>query len=155
MNVYAAPQGGIIVDGNGSISHSGLNTTIQQNSQLLSATWKSFDVNSNERVQFIQPNISSIALNRILGNNASQIRGRIDANGQIILVNPNGIFFGSTATINVGGLIASGLDIKSADFMNGKYVFSEVMGTDGVVVNSGSIYSSDTVLYIGATANIL
>ena len=80
-------------------------------------------MNTNERVQFIQPNTSSIALNRILSNNGSTIQGQIDANGQVILVNPHGVFFSSTAVVNVGGLIASSLDMTPSDFMNGNYIF--------------------------------
>jgi len=76
---------------------------------------------------FIQPNLSSISLNRILSQSGSTIAGRIDANGQIILVNPNGVFFTSTSVINVGGIIASGLDIQPNDFMNGRYIFDEVL----------------------------
>jgi len=46
----------------------------------------------------------------------------------VILVNPNGIFFTPTAVVNVGGIIASGLDIKPDDFMNGNYIFNDVLG---------------------------
>jgi len=138
-NIYAAPQGGQVVGGSGSINQSGLQTTINQTTQNMAIDWQSYNVQQNERVQYVQPNSRSISLNRILGNNASTIRGQIDANGQVILVNPNGIFFSSTATINVGGLMASGLDIKPSDFMNGNYIFNEVAGTDGFVINSGII----------------
>ncbi len=138
-NTYAAPEGGQVVGGSGSINQSGLNTTIQQNTNLMAIDWQSYNVQQNERVQYIQPNNRSISLNRITGNNASTIRGQIGANGQVILVNPNGIFFSPTATINVGGLMASGLDIKPSDFMNGNYIFNEVAGTDGFVINSGII----------------
>jgi len=105
----------------------------------MAINWQTYNVNQNERVQYIQPNTSSISLNRILSNNGSTIAGRIDANGQVILVNPNGIFFTSTAVVNVGGIIASGLDITPDDFMNGNYIFNEVMGKDGKVVNTGTI----------------
>ena len=123
LNVSSAPTGGNVVGGTGTINQSGLNTTINQNTQNLAVDWQSFNVNSNERVQFIQPNTSSIALNRILSNNGSTIQGQIDANGQVILVNPHGVFFSSTATVNVGGLIASSLDMTPSDFMNGNYIF--------------------------------
>lgn len=140
--LHAAPVGGNVVGGTGSISQSDLTTTINQTSQNLAVNWQSFDVNTNEKVNFVQPNSSSIALNRILGNNGSTIQGQINANGQVILVNPNGIFFTSTATINVGGLIASSLDMTPSDFMNGNYIFNEVLGTTGAVVNSGVINAS-------------
>jgi len=137
--MQAAPTGGQVVGGSGSINQSGLNTTINQTSQNMAINWQTYNVNQNERVQYIQPTTSSISLNRILSNNGSTIAGRIDANGQVILVNPNGIFFTSTAVVNVGGIMASGLDITPTDFMNGNYIFNAIDGKDGKVVNTGTI----------------
>jgi len=74
-SVQAAPTGGQVVGGAGSISQSGLNTTINQASQNMAINWQNYNVNSNERVQYIQPNSSSISLNRILSNNGSTIPG--------------------------------------------------------------------------------
>lgn len=121
----AEPTGGNITGGTGTIHQSGLTTTINQNSSSLAIDWNSFNVKSSEIVNFLQPGASSIALNRILSNTGSQIHGQINANGQVVLVNPNGIFFGSTSSVNVGGLIASGLDISSADFMNVSFIIDE------------------------------
>ena len=139
---HAGPTGGQVVGGSGAISQSGTATTINQSSQNMAINWQSYNVNANERVQYIQPNASSISLNRILSNNGSTIAGRIDANGRVILVNPNGVFFTSSASLNVGSIIASGLDITPADFMNGQYVFHGIAGTSGTVVNSGMINAS-------------
>ena len=135
----AGPEGGVISGGAGTIHHSGSLTTIQQSTQNMAIDWQRYNVDVNERVQYIQPNQSSLSLNRILSNSASEIRGRIDANGQVILVNPNGIFFTPDSVINVGGIVASGLDINRDDFMNGNYVFNEMLGTDGAIINSGTI----------------
>ena len=140
--VHSAPLGGQIVGGSGGINQSGLETTIQQNSSALALDWQSFNINNNEAVQFIQPDKNAIVLNRILGNSASQIFGKLDANGQVILVNPNGLFFGDSAVINVGGLLASGLDISPADFLNGDYAFSALEGSDGAVINHGIIQAA-------------
>ena len=139
---HAGPVGGDIVSGVGAIHQSGLTTTIQQNSSSLAINWNSFNLDQNDIVNFIQPSASSIALNRILSNNGSQIHGQINANGHVILVNPNGIFFGATSSVNVGGLIASGLDINTDDFMNGKYVFQSVENTNGIVTNAGLLNAS-------------
>ena len=138
----AGPAGGNIVGGLGSIQNAGNTTNIIQNSSSLAIDWQSYNLNRNGIVNYLQPGRSSIALNRILSSSPSQINGQINANGHVILVNPNGIFFGSSANINVGGLIASGLDISPTDFMNGNYLFKEVSGTDGVIINGGIITAS-------------
>lgn len=99
--LHAAPTGGNVVGGSGSISQADLTTTINQTSQNLAVDWQSFDVNTNETVNFVQPNSSSFALNRILGNNGTTIQGQINANGQVLIVNPNGVLFISTFIVNV------------------------------------------------------
>jgi len=141
---YAGPNLSGVVGGNASatVHTHGLTTEIHQNLNSIAIDWNSFDVNSNEIVNFVQPGSSSIALNQILSTSASDIRGQINANGQVVLVNPNGIFFGETASVNVGGLIASGLNISTTDFLNGDYIFNEVVGSDGFVINSGLINAS-------------
>ncbi|MBI1422434.1 MAG: filamentous hemagglutinin N-terminal domain-containing protein [Gammaproteobacteria bacterium] len=141
-SVQAAPTGGQVVGGSGSISQSGATTTINQASQNMAINWQSYNVNRNETVNYQQPNASSISLNRILSNDGSTIAGHINANGQVILVNPNGILFTPTAVINVGGIIASGMDIKPDDFMNGNYLFNAINGKNGTVVNTGTINAS-------------
>lgn len=136
---HASPNGGTVVGGDGIIEQSGLDTTIIQNTGHLAIDWQSFNIAAEERVQFIQPDTDSVALNRILGNEASQIFGRLDANGHVILMNPNGVLFGEGASVNVGGLVASGLNINADDFMNGDYVLQAVDGKDGTVINNGII----------------
>lgn len=140
--VIAGPLGGEVMGDSGSISQTGLTTTITQTSQNMAIDWQSYNVAVDERVHYIQPNAASISLNRILSQNGSTIAGRIDANGQVILVNPNGIFFAPTSVLNVGGIIASGLNIQPTDFMNGNYIFDEVLGAEGKVINSGIINAS-------------
>ncbi|WP_187411239.1 filamentous hemagglutinin N-terminal domain-containing protein [Saccharophagus sp. K07] len=138
-NALGAPDGGNIVGGSGVIEQGVDVTKVVQESSRLAVDWQSFDIGKNERVEFIQPGQSAVALNRILGNKGTEILGRIDANGHVILVNPRGVVFGESATINVGGLVASGLQINPDDFMNGDLVFKRIEGSDGTVINSGMI----------------
>ena len=136
---YASPEGGQVVGGAGKIDQSGKETVIRQQTERMAVDWQSFDVKADERVQFIQPGASSVALNRVISNKGSEILGRIDANGQVFLVNPNGVVFGKDSQINVGGILASGLSINPTDFMNGNFTLSEVEGAAGKVVSSGII----------------
>ncbi|HEX7764808.1 MAG TPA: filamentous hemagglutinin N-terminal domain-containing protein, partial [Cellvibrio sp.] len=137
--LWAAPEGGEVVGGEGVITQNGVDTLIHQASDRLAIDWRSFDVAANERVEFIQPSSSSIALNRVLSNSASHILGRIDSNGQVMLVNPNGVVFGKDSIINVGGMIASGMSIDPASFINGDFTLNSLEGTDGKVINYGII----------------
>jgi filamentous hemagglutinin family protein len=106
--------GGHISAGQGRIEQSAHATTITQSSQRLSLDWQTFDVGTNDSVTFIQPNAWALAVNRIADPDGSVILGRLNANGQVWLVNPNGILFGRGARVNVGGLVASTLDPGAA-----------------------------------------
>ena len=90
---------------------------------------------------FNQPARSAVALNRILDQNPSQIFGKINSNGQIFLINTHGIIFGATAQLNVGGLMASTLDLTPNDFLAGNYSLNAVGGGAGVV-NHGTIQAA-------------
>lgn len=137
----ALPQGGNVTAGTGSLSESGSNLTVNQGSQKLVIDWQSFGIAAGESVQFVQPNSSAVALNRVLGNNRSEIFGSLSANGQVFLTNPNGILFGPTAQVDVGGLVASTLAISNEDFLAGNYVFS---GDDGgAISNQGELRAAD------------
>ncbi|WP_345781180.1 filamentous hemagglutinin N-terminal domain-containing protein, partial [Metallibacterium sp.] len=128
----------MIVGGSGSISQSGDTTTINQSSGLLAINWNTFNVGANATVLFNQPSAAAIALNRILDQNPSLIFGHIDSNGLIFLINTHGIIFGPTAELNVGGLLASTLDMTPTDFMSRRFNL-DAHGAVASVVNYGLI----------------
>ncbi|HFE7435097.1 TPA: filamentous hemagglutinin N-terminal domain-containing protein, partial [Salmonella enterica subsp. enterica serovar Newport] len=133
------PTGGQIVAGQGSISTNGNQMTISQNTHGLVTNWNTFDVGQNHTVQFVQPDSSAVALNRVTGGHESQILGTLTANGQVMLVNPAGVMFGKGATVNTAGLVASTKNISNADFMAGHYTFSGGSDAGAEVVNQGNL----------------
>ncbi|AXA66802.1 YDG domain-containing protein [Pseudomonas oryzihabitans] len=138
---HAGPTGGQITAGSGTINQSGSTTTINQGSQNLSLNWQSFNTSTSETVNFSQPSTSAIAVNRIGDQNPTQFLGKLNANGQVYLINPNGIVFGSGAQVNVGGLVASTLDINDSAASGNARTFS---GTGaGSVVNKGTINTAN------------
>ena len=120
----AGPVGGVVAAGAATISSSGTATTITQSSANTVINWQSFGIAAGEAVRFVQPGSSSVALNRVVGADASAIFGSLSANGKVFLVNPNGILFGRGSSVNVGGLVASTLNISDADFMTGNFSFA-------------------------------
>ncbi|WP_180982476.1 filamentous hemagglutinin N-terminal domain-containing protein [Methylocella silvestris] len=137
----AAPAGGVVVDGSANIAQAGSVTNINQSSNRAIINWQGFSIGYGETVNFNQPGASGVTLNRVVGNEASIISGALNANGQVFIVNSAGVLFSKSAQVNVGGLVASTLDISNANFMAGNYVFSG--SSAAAVVNQGSIHASD------------
>jgi filamentous hemagglutinin family protein len=123
---------------------------INQTSQQAIVNWQSFSIAPNESVNIQQPNSQAALLNRVVGQDASQIQGQLNANGQVYLVNPNGVMFGKTAQVDVGGLIASTHNITDSDFLNGINHFTQ-NGSTARIDNQGTIKTPDggVVAFIG------
>ncbi|MDO9022978.1 filamentous hemagglutinin N-terminal domain-containing protein, partial [Zwartia sp.] len=135
--VQAAPVGGNVAAGSASISAAAGNTTIVQSTPSAVINWQGFSVGPSESVKFVQPSSSAVILNRVTNPNASSIQGAISANGKVFLVNPNGIVFGPNSQVNVGGMVASTLNITDANFMSGNYKFAGDSAAE--VLNQGTI----------------
>ena len=114
------PLGGVLSPNDGGrASVSGNTMTVNQILPKAIFNWQQFNVSKDATVRFVQPAKTSVALNRIFDANPTVIQGRIDANGQVYLINSNGILFDRGAQINVGGLVASALDIGDQTFLDG------------------------------------
>ncbi len=133
---FSLPQGENVVNGTASFVTSGNNMVINQTTERAIIEYNSFSIGALETVRFEQPNAASIALNRVIGVDPSSILGSLNSNGQIFLINPNGVIFGADSKVDTAGLVASTLDISNADFLNDDWTFS---GTGGSVINYGNI----------------
>ncbi len=141
------PQGGVVQEGSASITYAGggggyISLDINQRSDKAVIDWHSFSVGKGNTVNFNQPSSDSATLNRVTGDFTSEIAGRINSNGSVFLVNPNGIRITADGVIDTGGFVASTLDIDNNDFLNGEYTFTK-NGNSGVVSNRGSISVDD------------
>ncbi|MCX7109689.1 MAG: filamentous hemagglutinin N-terminal domain-containing protein, partial [Proteobacteria bacterium] len=138
----ALPTGGQVVSGQATIQQQGGNMDIQQGTPSAALDWQTFNIGAQAQVNFHQPDVNSVALNRVAVGNASVIEGRLTANGQVFLVNPSGVLFGRGAQVDVGGLVATTMNISNKDFAAGNYRFSRD-GSVGEVVNQGVIKARD------------
>ncbi|WP_158498615.1 filamentous hemagglutinin N-terminal domain-containing protein [Martelella endophytica] len=113
--------------------------TVRQGSERAIVNWNDFSIGQGNRIDFVQPDVHSAILNRVTGNTRSSIAGAMTGNGQVFLVNPNGIAITPTGTVKAGGgFVASTLDITNDDFMSGNMVFrgngaSSTVSNEGVV----------------------
>jgi filamentous hemagglutinin len=108
-----------VTSGSATATQVGNTLTVNQTSANAILNWQSFNISADGAVRFQQPTATSVALNRIYQQSPSSIFGSLSANGQVYLINPNGIVFGQTAKVNVSGLIASSLGISDNHFNAG------------------------------------
>ncbi len=142
LDAAALPVGGVVTAGTASLAQSGTTLNVNQGSQRAAIDWQAFSVGSNASVNFHQPNASAVILNRVVGNEASVIAGALNANGQVFVLNSNGVLFAPGAQVTVGGIVASTLNLSNADFMAGKATFT-ANGSQASVINQGTITTAD------------
>ncbi|WP_434723808.1 MBG domain-containing protein [Mesorhizobium sp. RIZ17] len=133
------PTGGSVASGGVTISQpSASQLAIKQSTNSAIVNWQSFSIGAGARVDIDQPTSSSVMLNRVTGNTKSTIAGQLNANGQVFLVNPNGIAISKTGKVSAAGFVGSSLDIDDEDFKAGRLTFKG-KGASAAVSNEGSV----------------
>ena len=136
-SAWANPTGPVTVNGSSLISTPSLNVMQIVNTPGTIINWQGFSIGLGETTRFVQLNAASAVLNRVIGANPSGILGRLDSNGRVFLINPNGIVFGAGAVADVAGMIASTRDISDANFLAGNYLFNGP-GNGAITVQAGA-----------------
>lgn len=148
----ALPTGGQVAHGQAAISQPASNQLqVNQHSQQAVINWQTFNIGKQAGVRFVQPNSQAAVLNRVL-NGSTEIAGRLQANGQVFLLNPNGILFSAGAQVNTGGLFAASGSISDAEWLNGHGVVQN--SAQGTVVNQGNLTAAQGGRIVLASRNI-
>ena len=141
VNKTQLPVGGQVSAGQATISQSAGVMSVNQTTSQAVINWNSFNVGSGAKVIFNQPSSSSATLNRITDVNPSQILGQIVAPGQVIVLNSQGIYFGKSAVVDVGSIVATTAQMSDAAFMSGSTTYNR-NGSTGSVINDGKIIAA-------------
>jgi len=118
VRLFGNPSGADVISGQANIAINGSTLTINNSNKAI-INWQDFSIQLGETTSFVQPDITSSILNRVIGGNLSEIYGALTSNGQVYLINPQGILVGSTGVINTAGFIASTLDVTNEAFLAG------------------------------------
>jgi filamentous hemagglutinin family protein len=116
MSLGATPQEPVVIAGDVHFD-SQPNVLRITTSDKAIINWKHFSIDKGETVQFLQPQALSVVLNRVVTGSPSELLGRLEANGYVYLINPNGIFVGENATINTNSFFAFAFDIPNDRFL--------------------------------------
>ncbi len=137
------PTGAQVMAGQVQVGQRGNTLTVIQGSSKAAINWQRFSIGQDATVNFVQPNASAVVLNRVTGREASVIDGALNANGQVFVLNPNGVLFGKGARVDTAGLVASTLGLSDADFLAGKLNFFGDTTRSASVVNQGQLKTRD------------
>jgi len=135
------PGGAQVTAGSAQISTAGSTMTVLQGTQNAAINWQSFSIGNSAQVDFVQPGASAVVLNRVVGNESSVIDGALHANGQVFLLNSNGVLISKSGTVDTQGFVASTLGLGDADFMAGKRTFAG--NSSASILNLGTISAKD------------
>ena len=116
---WGNPTGEVVRYGDVTFARVGNELRVLQQTDRAIIDWQTFSIPDGQVTTFVQPGAQSAVLNRVRGNSTSIIDGSLRSNGQVILINPSGIIFGPNGRVDVGGLIASTLDVSDSDFLGG------------------------------------
>jgi filamentous hemagglutinin family protein len=139
------PSGLNVVQGSAQVATVLKGTAAQmtvRNSAGAILNWDSFNIGAQAGVHFQQADAASKVLNRVTGSDPSSIFGSLTSNGQVWLLNPNGVLFGAGARVDVAGLVASTLRLDDNAFLDGLRSgrFSFADGAAGATVrNEGAL----------------
>ena len=134
---YANPVGANIVSGQATINAQGSLLTVSNTPGAI-IHWQGFSIAPSETTRFLQQSAASSVLNRVVTADPSVILGNLWSNGKVFLINPAGILVGQGARIDVGGFVASTLNLSNQDFLAGRLNFQPTLNA-GNVVNAGLI----------------
>lgn len=141
--LFANPQNPEVVSGSVEFKEIANALTVQTDEKAI-IEWENFSISENEITSFLQPSNESIVLNRVVGMSGSEILGSLQSNGYLFLINQSGILIGKEARVDVGGLLASTLDIQNEDFNDQKWHFfgpseESVMNLGNIETKGGHI----------------
>ncbi len=163
--VFANPTGGVVASGSATFGTSGSTLTITGAHGTV-INWQNFSIGAGETTRFNLPSNASAILNRVVTGTPSSILGALTSNGNVFLVNPNGVLFGSGSQVSVGGLTVSTTDITDGNFVAGNYVFAPggggsvslaggiVSTTGSIVINSPTSTSVSGTITSGGTVSV-
>lgn len=137
QSASANPAGEEVIRGAADFTRAGKNLTVKAGDNSI-IHWQDFSIGRGEATRFVQPGKGSVSLNRVVSGTPSELLGRLSANGDLILINPNGVLVGEGARINVGGFTASTLDLSDNEFLRGADLTFSGDSTASVI-NRGTI----------------
>ena len=142
--VYGLPEGTEPISGVGSFASEGNTMTITAPDGSV-FSHGSFNVNSGETVQFVQPSVNARVLNRITSSSVSTINGTVEANGKLYFAAPGGLIFGEGSVIQARHLQAVAGAVNESNW-------DQSPQFSGTIENRGTI-NADSIVLGGETVS--
>ena len=161
QSVFAMPTGGKVIEGditgitNGTIASGGIINVA--GSGIID--WNAFGIGAGEKLNYAFTSPGTL-INHVTGADMSQLLGTLNSTGEgnLWLINPNGIVVGSSAQLNAGSLVLSTLnatDEALKGFLHGgDLTLTSADATKGIEVQSGAKISAMNLTMLGGHIQI-
>ncbi len=116
---------------------------INQSTDRAVINWNTFNIGKDASTKFIQPNSGSLAVNRVVGGGTfdpTQILGKLEANGKVMILDRNGVFFGPNSRVDVGSIAVGTGDVDTVQVIGGETkIRIDNVAPGSVIENQGRI----------------
>ena len=158
-SALAMPTGGEVVGGNPDITLNGGTWDSVANNATITATndgqinWQTFNIANGETLNFDIANNKTL-VNQVTGDQLSSILGTMNqtgtGKGNVVLINPNGIYVGTNAVLNISDLTLSALSAEKAT--DSERILKA--GGEGLVNVTGGHFTANEVNLIGRKVTV-
>ena len=145
----ALPQSAAVVSGQAVVHENDKTVNVEQYTNTANIDWQSFNLASDETFKVHAVNNSDLTINKVIGDDVSNISGKIESNARVVLLNEAGIYFSDNLKIDAPALIASTLSLSNVDLTGSEYKLSALDGklfssygditVDGKLEHAGSL----------------
>jgi len=139
--IFALPSEPSVASGFAAFDSQGKSLIIQSADKTI-INWQNFSIGDGELASFVLPDSNGSVLNRVIGADVSSLFGTLASNGQVFLINPNGVLVGPNGCIDTASFVAATLDLSDENFLAGGALLFQG-DSQASIINLGTIHAWD------------
>lgn len=146
---HADWDGVSIVEGQGTVTDTGVGTTtIDQLSDRAIGEAQELNIGKMGEVTINQNSKDSLFVGRVIGDHSdpTQILGKLSADGRVMIIDRNGVFFGQDSVVDASGIAVTTGEVTNTDIMDGNENYTFQNFGNGEIVLEGTVNVNDAGL---------
>jgi trimeric autotransporter adhesin len=110
--------------------------------------WDEFSIAEGEWIEFHQPSLKSVVVVEVITDKPSIFLGTLKSNGNVFLINPNGVLVGESGYIDTCGFLATSFPACPCPLIDGEHDVFIQGNSKTSITNKGRIKAWDNDVYL-------